>query len=57
VVPPNCGVHNHTTVCSHAFQGCSVCPTCCQSYINNDRDCSNCIETECKNGHTECCKK
>jgi hypothetical protein len=55
-VPNNCGIHNYTTVCSHPFQGCDVCGRCCQIYIKNDRDCSGCVETECKNGHKECCK-
>jgi predicted outer membrane repeat protein len=57
VVPPNCGFHNDTTVCSHTFKGCNVCPTCCKSYIKNDKDCAGCEESECKNGHPECCRK
>jgi hypothetical protein len=56
VVPLNCGMHNDTTVCSHSFQGCNVCPTCCKGYIKNDKDCSACTVNECKNGHTDCCK-
>jgi hypothetical protein len=56
VVPLNCGLHNHTTVCSHLFQGCNVCAICCKGYIKNDNDCSGCVDTECKKGHTECCK-
>jgi hypothetical protein len=56
VVPLNCGIHNDTTVCSHVFKGCDVCPTCCQKYILNDKDCTSCVETECKNGHHECCR-
>jgi predicted outer membrane repeat protein len=55
VTPPNCGIHNDTTVCSHAFQGCDVCTRCCKSYIKNDNDCSGCVDTECKDGHKECC--
>jgi hypothetical protein len=56
VVPLNCGIHNDTTVCSHVFKGCDVCPICCQKYILNDKDCTSCVETECKNGHHECCR-
>ena len=50
IVPNNCGQLNHTTACNMPINGCSVCDTCCKSFLTNQASCDGCFSAAAPNG-------